>query len=157
MPPYRPFSPVDGDHLAVSDGIGRPDRGDDRWDAVLPRDDRGMRERSARVGDDASDHGEDYRPRRARPWADDDVARFEDVEVRLRVDDACGAGDASRRGRSQPHRRPTLTGGVSTSFWGPNGVERYAWVGGDPEYRRYPVEEWGVPLHRGRALFERAL
>jgi hypothetical protein len=81
VPPHRPFSPVDGDHLAVSDGIGRPDCGDDRGNAVLPRDDRGMRERSACVGDDASDQGEDYRPGRARPWADDDVARFEDVEV----------------------------------------------------------------------------
>ena len=57
MPPHCPFSPVDGDYLAVSDGVGRPDRGDDRWDAVLPRDDRGMRDRSARVGDDASDQG----------------------------------------------------------------------------------------------------
>ena len=57
VPPHRPFSPVVGDYLAVSDGVGRPDRGDDRWDAVLPRDDRGMRERSARVGDDASDQG----------------------------------------------------------------------------------------------------
>ena len=62
MPPHRPLSPVDGNHLAVSYGIGRPDRGDDGRDTVLPRDDRGMRERSARVGDKTSDHGEDYRP-----------------------------------------------------------------------------------------------
>jgi DNA-3-methyladenine glycosylase I len=38
---------------------------------------------------------------------------------------------------------------------GPDGVERCAWVGGDPEYRRYHDEEWGVPLHRNRALFEK--
>ena len=60
--PHRPFGPVDGDHLPVSNGVGRPDCGDDRRDAVLPRDDRGMRERSTRVGDEASDQRKDYRP-----------------------------------------------------------------------------------------------
>ena len=32
---------------------------------------------------------------------------------------------------------------------------RCAWVGDDPEYRRYHDEEWGVPLHGDRALFEK--
>lgn len=35
------------------------------------------------------------------------------------------------------------------------GVARCAWVGGDPEYRRYHDEEWGHPLHGDRALFEK--
>jgi DNA-3-methyladenine glycosylase I len=38
---------------------------------------------------------------------------------------------------------------------GPDGVGRCAWVGDDPEYRRYHDEEWGVPLHGDRALFEK--
>ena len=38
---------------------------------------------------------------------------------------------------------------------GPDGVARCAWVGDDPEYRRYHDEEWGVPLHGDRALFEK--
>lgn len=38
---------------------------------------------------------------------------------------------------------------------GPDGVERCAWVGDDPEYRRYHDEEWGVPLRGDRALFEK--
>ena len=37
----------------------------------------------------------------------------------------------------------------------PDGVARCAWVGDDPEYRRYHDEEWGVPLHGDRALFEK--
>ncbi|MFE7845397.1 DNA-3-methyladenine glycosylase I [Microbacterium sp. NPDC057407] len=38
---------------------------------------------------------------------------------------------------------------------GPDGVARCAWVGDDTEYRRYHDEEWGVPLHGDRALFEK--
>lgn len=32
---------------------------------------------------------------------------------------------------------------------------RCGWVGDDAEYRRYHDEEWGVPLHGDRALFEK--
>ena len=38
---------------------------------------------------------------------------------------------------------------------GLDGKARCAWVGDDPEYRRYHDEEWGVPLHGDRALFEK--
>ena len=38
---------------------------------------------------------------------------------------------------------------------GPDGFDRCAWVGDDPEYRRYHDEEWGIPLHGDRALFEK--
>ncbi|WP_127473764.1 DNA-3-methyladenine glycosylase I [Microbacterium sulfonylureivorans] len=38
---------------------------------------------------------------------------------------------------------------------GPDHVARCAWVGDDPEYRRYHDEEWGIPLHGDRALFEK--
>ena len=38
---------------------------------------------------------------------------------------------------------------------GPDGLSRCAWVGDDEEYRRYHDEEWGVPLHGDRALFEK--
>ncbi len=38
---------------------------------------------------------------------------------------------------------------------GPDGVPRCAWVGEDPEYCRYHDEEWGMPLHGDRALFEK--
>ncbi|WP_454294197.1 DNA-3-methyladenine glycosylase I [Salana multivorans] len=38
---------------------------------------------------------------------------------------------------------------------GPDGLLRCAWVGEDEEYRRYHDEEWGVPLHGDRALFEK--
>ncbi len=38
---------------------------------------------------------------------------------------------------------------------GPDGRERCAWVGDDPEYVRYHDEEWGRPLHGDRALFEK--
>lgn len=38
---------------------------------------------------------------------------------------------------------------------GPDGIARCAWVGDDPEYRRYHDEEWGIPLHGDRALFEK--
>ncbi len=36
-----------------------------------------------------------------------------------------------------------------------DGIARCAWVGDDPEYSRYHDEEWGVPLHGDRALFEK--
>lgn len=35
------------------------------------------------------------------------------------------------------------------------GVTRCGWSAGDAEYRRYHDEEWGVPLHGDRALFEK--
>lgn len=38
---------------------------------------------------------------------------------------------------------------------GSDGVARCGWVGDDPEYVRYHDEEWGVPLHGDRALFEK--
>ncbi len=38
---------------------------------------------------------------------------------------------------------------------GDDGIARCAWVGDDLEYRRYHDEEWGVPLHGDRALFEK--
>jgi DNA-3-methyladenine glycosylase I len=38
---------------------------------------------------------------------------------------------------------------------GSDGVARCAWVGDDPEYTRYHDEEWGMPLHGDRALFEK--
>ncbi|MFZ1382221.1 MAG: DNA-3-methyladenine glycosylase I [Scrofimicrobium sp.] len=38
---------------------------------------------------------------------------------------------------------------------GSDGLTRCAWVGDDEEYRRYHDEEWGVPLHGDRALFEK--
>jgi DNA-3-methyladenine glycosylase I len=38
---------------------------------------------------------------------------------------------------------------------GPDGRLRCPWAGADPEYRRYHDEEWGVPLHGDRALFEK--
>ncbi len=33
-------------------------------------------------------------------------------------------------------------------------VRRCAWAGSDPLYRAYHDEEWGVPLHDDRLLFE---
>lgn len=38
---------------------------------------------------------------------------------------------------------------------GDDGRARCGWVGDDPEYRRYHDEEWGVPLHGDRPLFEK--
>ena len=38
---------------------------------------------------------------------------------------------------------------------GPDGRARCAWVGADEEYARYHDEEWGVPLHGDRPLFEK--
>lgn len=44
---------------------------------------------------------------------------------------------------------------MSDTRTGPDGIPRCAWVGDDPEYRRYHDEEWGAPLHGDRALFEK--
>jgi DNA-3-methyladenine glycosylase I len=38
---------------------------------------------------------------------------------------------------------------------GADGRARCAWVGDDLEYTRYHDEEWGIPLHGDRALFEK--
>ena len=38
---------------------------------------------------------------------------------------------------------------------GPDDIPRCAWVGDDAEYKRYHDEEWGIPLHGDRALFEK--
>ena len=50
----------------------------------------------------------------------------------------------------------TYPGAVNPALrLGPDGLARCAWVGDDDEYRRYHDEEWGVPLHGDRALFEK--
>lgn len=38
---------------------------------------------------------------------------------------------------------------------GPDEIPRCAWVGDDPEYRRYHDEEWGRALHGDTALYEK--
>lgn len=38
---------------------------------------------------------------------------------------------------------------------GPDGHARCGWVTDDRSYRRYHDEEWGVPLHGDRALYEK--
>ena len=38
---------------------------------------------------------------------------------------------------------------------GEDGLTRCAWVGNDPEYRRYHDEEWGRPLHGDQRVFEK--
>ena len=38
---------------------------------------------------------------------------------------------------------------------GEDGRARCSWGASDPEYRRYHDEEWGVPLHGDRELFEK--
>ncbi len=42
-----------------------------------------------------------------------------------------------------------------TGVVGDDGLTRCAWGATDPEYRRYHDEEWGVPLHGDRPLFEK--
>jgi DNA-3-methyladenine glycosylase I len=42
-----------------------------------------------------------------------------------------------------------------TTVLGADGKLRCGWVGTDEEYMRYHDEEWGVPLHGDRALFEK--
>ena len=45
---------------------------------------------------------------------------------------------------------------VSTDLrTGSDGIARCAWVGDDPDYRRYHDDEWGLPLHGDRPLFEK--
>jgi DNA-3-methyladenine glycosylase I len=39
----------------------------------------------------------------------------------------------------------------------PDGVKRCAWCGSDPLYMVYHDEEWGVPEHDDRALFEKLM
>ena len=43
----------------------------------------------------------------------------------------------------------------SSVLIGDDGRARCGWVGTDPEYQRYHDEEWGVPLHGDRPLFEK--
>jgi DNA-3-methyladenine glycosylase I len=42
-----------------------------------------------------------------------------------------------------------------TTILGADGKMRCGWVGNDPEYLRYHDDEWGVPLHGDRPLFEK--
>jgi DNA-3-methyladenine glycosylase I len=44
---------------------------------------------------------------------------------------------------------------MTSLITGPDDTARCAWVGDDPEYRRYHDEEWGRPLHGDRALYEK--
>jgi DNA-3-methyladenine glycosylase I len=47
-----------------------------------------------------------------------------------------------------------MTGPTAIAPKHADGVRRCAWCGTDPLYVRYHDEEWGVPLHDDRALFE---
>lgn len=65
-----------------------------------------------------------------------------------------------RLGWAVPHLRAVVDvrypDGVTHDLrTGPDGIDRCAWVGDDPEYRRYHDEEWGRPLHGDRPLFEK--
>ena len=44
---------------------------------------------------------------------------------------------------------------MTSLLTGADGRARCAWGGTDAEYTRYHDEEWGVPLHGDRALFEK--
>jgi DNA-3-methyladenine glycosylase I len=44
---------------------------------------------------------------------------------------------------------------MTSLITGTDGRARCAWSGADAEYQRYHDEEWGVPLHGDRALFEK--
>jgi DNA-3-methyladenine glycosylase I len=44
---------------------------------------------------------------------------------------------------------------MTSLLTGADGRARCAWTGTDAEYMRYHDEEWGVPLHGDRALFEK--
>lgn len=44
---------------------------------------------------------------------------------------------------------------MTSLLTGADGRARCAWVGADAEYARYHDEEWGMPLHGDRALFEK--
>ncbi len=44
---------------------------------------------------------------------------------------------------------------MTSLLTGTDGRARCAWVGTDAEYARYHDEEWGMPLHGDRALFEK--
>ncbi len=44
--------------------------------------------------------------------------------------------------------------GMETILVGEDGKPRCPWCGHDPLYRRYHDEEWGVPVHDDRRLFE---
>jgi DNA-3-methyladenine glycosylase I len=44
---------------------------------------------------------------------------------------------------------------VTSVIIGDDGRARCAWSAHDAEYRRYHDDEWGVPLHGDRALFEK--
>ena len=44
---------------------------------------------------------------------------------------------------------------LSSVLVGDDGRARCGWVGDDCEYQRYHDEEWGVPLHGDRQLFEK--
>ena len=47
--------------------------------------------------------------------------------------------------------------GVDGLRVGEDGISRCWWAGDDPLYRRYHDEEWGVPCHDDRELFERLM
>ena len=44
---------------------------------------------------------------------------------------------------------------ASPTIVGTDGLTRCAWAGTDTEYQRYHDEEWGVPLHGQRQVFEK--
>ena len=44
---------------------------------------------------------------------------------------------------------------MTSAVVGDDGLARCGWGALDPEYRRYHDEEWGVPLHGDRPLFEK--
>jgi DNA-3-methyladenine glycosylase I len=60
---------------------------------------------------------------------------------------------AARRSAPQRPKRPPTLGADGVKL-GADGVKRCGWSGDDPAYVAYHDEEWGVPVHDDRTLFE---
>lgn len=89
---------IDGDLHAVGDPPRCRTGAEYRRDAVLARHDRGVAQRAADVGDDATGHGEEGRVGRGRDRRDEDVARLHRGEVAWPEQQASRPLDASTAG-----------------------------------------------------------
>ena len=93
--PDRAGVAVDQDQLTAADPPGRDGGAEHGRNAVLPRHDRAVAERTSNVGDDARGHGEQRSPCRCRDAGHQHIAGLHQAEVLGSAEDSSRRSDGS--------------------------------------------------------------
>src|SRR3972149_5082281 len=95
---YQSGFPTYCNYLTILQQLGSVSSGDDRWHAILTRDNSRVGQNAARIGDQSSDAGEKYRPDGGSGGTDHYVPGLQPGELIFVQDNPYHAGILARRG-----------------------------------------------------------